>query len=106
MPERTVEQENEIAAAEQRRKMREKAQIFREVFGTAEQPTKHGALILEALHAVFGRGIPKNILDDQGRTDIWQTARRLGHYDVLEAIYQTIAYKESEHVDPRRRGPE
>lgn len=104
MPETTVEQQNEVERQRKLQQRREKAQIFREVFGTPDALTKHGKLILEALHASFGRGMPKNILDDHGRTDMWQTARCLGHYDVLEEIYNAIKYKESDHVDSRKSG--
>lgn len=104
MPETTVEQQNEVERQRQLQKRRERTQIFREVFGTPEALTKHGKLILESLHASFGRGLPKNILDDQGRTDMWQTARCLGHFDVLEAIYEAIKWKESDHVDSRQSG--
>ena len=95
----TVEQDNEIERARQLARLRERAQIFREVFGTVDAPTKHGKIILDALHATFGRGLPKNMLDDHGRTDMWQTARRLGHYDVLETIYDALKWKESDHVN-------
>lgn len=104
MPEPSVEQQNEVERARQLQRIRERAQIFREVFGSPDHLTKHGKIILDALHATFGRGLPKNILDDRGRTDLWQTSRRLGHFDVIEMIYECIKWKESEHVNSGKSG--
>lgn len=99
----SVEQQNQLERERKLSQMRERAQIFREVFGEPDKPTKHGKLILDALHSAFGRGLPKNMLDDHGRTDMWQTARRLGHFDVIEAIYETLKWRENEHT--RQSGP-
>lgn len=97
----TVDEDNAVEREKRLRRRREIAQAYREVFGTSEQPTKQGKIILDSLIAVFEiRGIPKNMCDDHGRTDMWQTARRLGHYDVIEEINRCIRYKESDHVDP------
>lgn len=106
MPEVTVEQQNKLERARRLSKKRERAQVFREVFGVPPQYTKHGKMILDALHEAFeiGRGIPKNMLDDHGQTDLWQTSRRLGHFDVIQSIHDLITWKESEHVDTRSTG--
>jgi hypothetical protein len=98
MAELTTEQQNEVERQRRLTKAREKAVVFREVFGIPGKLTPHGKVILDALHAAFGKGLPRNMLDDHGRTDMWQTARCLGHYDVLESIYDTLNYKESEQV--------
>ena len=97
---RTVEQENELSRERTLQRMRERHRAFIEVFGAPDAPTKHGAAILDALYATFGRGLPKNVLDAHDRTDLWQTARRLGHFDVIELINDAIRWKESEHVNP------
>lgn len=95
----TVEEQNEIERARRLTKLRDNARIFREVFGTPGNLTKHGKIVLDALHATFGaRTIPRNILDDHGRTDMWQTARSLGHYDVIQSIYDALNWKENEHT--------
>jgi hypothetical protein len=101
----SVEQANALERSKALAKRRENAQIFREVFGVPGNLTPHGKVILEALHKTFGRGIPKNILDDHGRTDALQTWRALGHRDVLESIYETLAYKESDNVYPSGSSP-
>lgn len=100
MPELTVAEQNEVERAKALARKRETAQIFREVFGTPDKLTPHGKVILDALHRTFGRGLPKNVTDDHGRTDALQTWRALGQRDVLESIYELLSYKESEHVHP------
>jgi hypothetical protein len=101
----TVAEENEVERARVLQRMREKAAVFREVFGAPGQLTPHGKVIMDALHATFGRGIPKNVLDAHDRCDPLQTWRALGHRDVLESIYDAIAWKESEHVNPSSSRP-
>lgn len=94
MAERTVEQENQIAEAQVRSKIRDRARIFREVLDSP-----HGKLVLEALNAKFSHTLPPNVLDNNGRTDEYQTWRRLGHFDVLEYIKTQLEWKESNYVD-------
>jgi hypothetical protein len=94
MAERTVEQENEIEKAKALSRIRDRARIFREVLGSP-----HGVLVLEALHTKFSHALPPNVLDNNGRTDEYQTWRRLGHFDVLEFIKTQMEWKESNYVD-------
>jgi hypothetical protein len=90
----TVQQENEIAWQQQLTRMRDRARIFREVL-----TGPRGDLVLQALKEKFGHSLPPNVLDNNGRTDEYQTWRRLGHFDVMEYIHQQLTWKESEHVD-------
>jgi hypothetical protein len=98
MPERSVEEENTLAKEKRLSVIRDRARIFREVLGSPR-----GALVLDALRANFGfdgtGGIPPNITDDHGRTDEWQTARKLGVYSVIRYIELQLEWKESEHVN-------
>jgi hypothetical protein len=98
MQERTVDEQNLVDRAKILARVREESKIFREVFGLPGERTRHGQVILDVLHRKFGRGLPKNVCDDHGRTDALQTWRNLGHYDVLEAIHETITWKESDHA--------
>ena len=93
----TVEQHNAVEKAKQLQRLRERALIFREVFGHKGAPTKHGGVILDALIQKFGHALPPNVLDNNGRTDEYQTWRRLGHFDVLEYINTQLEWKESDH---------
>jgi len=98
-PRLTVEEENEVAKAASRARIRERARAFQEVFGAWEKPTPHGERILEALLAKFGNppgqhGLPPNVLDRTDRTDEYQTWRRLGHFDVMEYIRTQLEWKE------------
>jgi hypothetical protein len=95
----TVAEENELARAQQLQRIRERARAFQEIFGTPGQPTTHGRIMLEALQAKFGHALPPNVLDNNGRTDPYQTWRRLGHFDVLEYLNTQLAWKESDHVN-------
>lgn len=94
MPE-TVEEHNEIEQERLRTKIRDRARIFRELFGSWDNRTPHGEVVLEALLAKFGHALPPNVLDSNGRTDEYQTWRRLGHFDVLEYIKTQLEWKES-----------
>jgi hypothetical protein len=91
----TVDQANEVSKAQAITRMREKAAVFRDVFGVPGKLTPHGKVILESLETAFGRGNPKNILDDHGRTDALQTWRQLGQRDVIQSIYDTLTWKET-----------
>lgn len=101
MAERTVEQDNEIAKAELKSKLRDRARIFREVLGNPR-----GQMVLDALVANFrtASGFPPNQLDDHGRTDALQTWRKLGHFDVLHYIQTQLDYKESDYVHTSSTG--
>lgn len=87
----TVDEENEIAKAKLKSSIRDRARIFREVLGSPR-----GKLVLEALNTKFSHALPPNVLDNNGRTDEYQTWRRLGHFDVLEYIKTQLEWKESE----------
>ena len=100
----TTDQENEVARARKLALIRDRARIFREVFGPHGQPTPHGKIILEALREKFGHSLPPNVLDNQGRTDAYQTWRRLGHFDVLEYLKTQLEWKEENHVNTRGTG--
>jgi hypothetical protein len=102
----TVEEQNEIERERVRTRYRDRARIFREVFGLWDKPTTHGKVILDALLAKFGHELPPNVLDNNGRTDEYQTWRRLGHFDVLEYIKAQLEWKESEYtnVNPSNSG--
>lgn len=100
----TVAEDNAIARAQAVQRIRERARVFQEFFGTREQPTRHGGIILTALVEKFGHALPPNVLDLQGRTDPYQTWRRLGHFDVLEYINTQLAWKESDHVNTSSGG--
>jgi hypothetical protein len=95
----TVEEDNELAKQQALSRIRERARIFRETF-----LSPRGALVLETLRTNFGygstAGIPPNRLDNQGRTDEWQTARKLGEYSVIRWIEIQLEWKESEYVNP------
>jgi hypothetical protein len=91
---KTVEQENEIERHKQLTRIRDRARVFQEVFGGPR-----GQLALKALKDKFVHALPPNVLDNNGRTDEYQTWRRLGHFDVMEYIHQQLTWKESEHVD-------
>lgn len=86
----TVEQDNEITRAKEIGRIRERSRIFVELFQTPQ-----GKIVLESLHAKFAHSLPPNVLDNHGRTDPYQTWRRLGHFDVLAYIEAQLTYKES-----------
>lgn len=94
----SVEEQNHIDKERVKTQIRDRARIFKEVFGTWDKPTPHGQVILEALRAKFGFTLPPNVLDNVGRTDPYQTWRRLGHFDVLEYIKTQLEWKEHEHT--------
>ena len=82
--------------------IRDRARIFREVLANPR-----GDLVLEALEDVFRlrTRYPPNMLDDHGRSDPIQTARKAGHYDVIGFIRDQLEFKESDHnVHPSSRG--
>jgi transposase len=96
-PERTVEEENEVEKAKALTRVRDRARLFREAFGSAR-----GALVLDEIRRAFryGEGIPKNILDAHDRTDALQTHRKLGEYSVIRWIEIQLEWKESDYVNP------
>ena len=107
--ERTVEEENEIAAARELQRTREVQQAFVALFGLPGSRTPHGKIVLDALERKFqgavgagGRSVkmrlPTNHLGADGHTDPYLTMRKLGHYDVLEAIHNIIEWRESDNV--------
>lgn len=96
----SVEQDNEIEKAKRLTRIRDQARIFREVL-----TSPHGKVILDALNTKFSHALPPNVLDNNGRTDEYQTWRRLGHFDVLEFIKTQLEWKESEHVNPSSSSP-
>jgi hypothetical protein len=100
MAERTVAEENEIAKAQLRSTIRDRARLFREVLDSP-----HGKLVLAALNTKFSHALPPNVLDNNGRTDEYQTWRRLGHFDVLEYIKTQLEWKESDYVNPSSPSP-
>lgn len=100
-----IEEENEITAERKRSAIRDRARTFRELFGVWGAPTPHGKIVLDALTTKFGHVLPPNVLDSTGRTDEYQTWRRLGHFDVLEYIRTQLEWKESEHVNPSSSRP-
>jgi hypothetical protein len=88
----SAEEQNAVDRERIKTQIRDRARIFREVFATT-----HGKAILEALLVKFGHALPPNVLDNNGRTDPYQTWRRLGHFDVLEYIKTQIEWREDEH---------
>ena len=100
----TAEQQNAVEREKALARIRDRARIFREVFGARGAHTPHGQVIIDALLAKFGHSLPPNVLDNTGRTDEYQTWRRLGHFDVMEYIYTQLDYKETDHVDTSRTG--
>lgn len=100
----SVEQQNAAERERVRTQIRDRARIFREVFGSWDKPTAHGKVILDGLLSKFGHALPPNILDNNGRTDEYQTWRRLGHFDVLEYIKTQLEWKESDYVNPSGSG--
>lgn len=94
----TVEQDNEVARAAHLARMRAERDAFLTTFGPPGNRTVHGAIILTCLERLCGKTIPKNQLDNNGRTDALQTHRVLGHWDVLQVILETIEWKET-HVN-------
>jgi hypothetical protein len=95
--ERSVEEENEVEKAKALARIRDRARLFKEAFGSTR-----GSLVLDEIRRAFryGDGIPKNILDDQGRTDALQTHRQLGTYSVIRWIEIQLEWKESDYVNP------
>ncbi len=91
----TVEQDNAVEKAKRLAKFKDQARVFREIFDSP-----HGKIVLAALNTKFSHALPPNVLDNNGRTDEYQTWRRLGHFDVLEYIKTQLEWKESEHVHP------
>jgi hypothetical protein len=93
----TVDQDNEIARAKKLAQLRDQTRIFVEVFGTRDKPTPHGKFILETLRSKLqGSGaLPKNVVGNDGHTDMGLTFRQLGHYDAIEAIYNILDWRES-----------
>jgi hypothetical protein len=91
----TVEQDNEIAAAQRASEARDRARVFRELF-----TTPHGKLVLTILDSKFqtAAGIPLTILDSHGHSDPLQTFRKLGHHDVMQYIRIQMEFKENEHT--------
>lgn len=86
----SIEQENEVKRQEQITRMRDRARVFREIF-----TSPHGKQIIEAFMVKFGHALPPNVLDNNGRTDEYQTWRRLGHFDVMEFIKTQIEWRET-----------
>lgn len=99
MNELTVDEENQVRREKLRQQIRDRARIFREVLDSP-----HGKLVLAALNTKFSHALPPNVLDNVGRTDPYQTWRRLGHFDVLEYIRTQLEWKESNYVDPGSSG--
>ena len=99
-----VEEQNAVDRERLKTQIRDRARIFREVFGTWDKPTTHGKVVIDGLLAKFGHTLPPNVLDNNGRTDEYQTWRRLGHFDVLEYIKTQLNWKESDHVNPSGPG--
>jgi hypothetical protein len=97
-----VDEQNAVERERLKTQLRDRARIFREVFGSWDKPTTHGKVIKEALLMKFGHALPPNILDNNGRTDPYQTWRRLGHFDVLEYIKTQIEWRED--VNPSGSG--
>jgi hypothetical protein len=104
MIELTVQEQNAVERERVRTHIRDRARIFREVFGSWDQPTPQGKVVLDALLSKFGHALPPNVLDNNGRTDEYQTWRRLGHFDVLEYIKTQLEWKESDHVNTSSPG--
>jgi hypothetical protein len=97
----SVEEENELAKAKKLAELRDRARLFRETFGSTR-----GSLVLDATRKAFnyGEGIPKNILADDGHTDLWQTSRKLGEYSVIRWIEIQLEWKESDYGNPSISG--
>lgn len=91
MAELTVQEENTVAREKRDARIRDRARSFRELFSLPQ-----GKIVLEALNAKFSHSLPPNVLDNNGRTDEYQTWRRLGHFDVLEFIKTQLDWKETE----------
>lgn len=92
----SIEQENEVSRQEQLTRIRDRARVFREIF-----TSPHGKQIMEAFMVKFGHALPPNVLDNNGRTDEYQTWRRLGHFDVLEFIKTQIEWREDVSTSSR-----
>ena len=73
---------------------REVRSVFLEVFGPRDARTKHGGFILQVLQEKFGKGLPPNAVSNDGMTDALLTMRKLGHFDVIEAINNAIEWRE------------
>jgi hypothetical protein len=94
----SVDEDNAVARERALARIRERARIFREVLGSVR-----GQLVLNSLRQNFGfestAGIPPNRLGDDGHTDSWQTARKLGEYSVIRWIEIQLEWRESDYVD-------
>lgn len=99
--ERPIEEENRLEREKRLAKIRDRARIFREVLANPR-----GKLFLELLTESFKMQTryPPNILDDHGRSDPIQTARKAGHYDVLGFIQDQLEFKESDYGNPSDTG--
>jgi hypothetical protein len=89
MMEKPIAEENEDERTRQLTRTRDRARIFREVLDNPR-----GKLVIAALIAKFGHALPPNVLDSNGRTDEYQTWRRLGHFDVMEFIQTQLEYQD------------
>jgi hypothetical protein len=90
----SVEADNSRALEDAKARHRRYRDAFLQTFGPRDNRTPLGKIMMERLEAFCGRSRPRNILDDHGRTDIWQTARALGWNDVLREINDLIEWKE------------
>lgn len=96
--ERTVEEDNALAEAQQLAKYRELHQACLQLFGPRDARTPLGQLVLETLEARFMfRKLPE-AYDQIGRTDELRTFRIIGRWDVIQALHDAIEWKEPTHA--------
>ena len=96
--ERTVEEDNELARAEQIAKARELHAACMQLFGPPADRTALGGLLLDTLEKRFVfRKLPE-AYDNLGRTDELRTFRIIGRWDVIQAIHDAIEWKEPTHA--------
>lgn len=97
----TVDQENEIAYAQQLSRARQLAAAFRDVFGLPGHRTPLGEIILSELERFCSWNSLISERDQNGRIDDLAHHQKYGRYQVIKAIHNLIEWKESEHVHPR-----
>jgi hypothetical protein len=96
MPELTDEDRNALEKAQALQRYRTLRDAFVALFGPPGAPTPHGDLVLKHLDKFCGRGSLNIVSDQTGATDIPKTFRNVGRREVADAIYDMIAWRESD----------
>ena len=93
--------ENEIARAEQQRRLRDRRDAYLAVFGQDGSRTIHQEIVLADLERMTRFGDTAIERDNTGRYDGGLTAYKAGLQDVMKRIYLRIRWREN---DEQRSG--